>query len=248
MKKNTWKHYLSFSRRERVALLLLAVIAVLFTCLPRFFSSPPSVIEIDTTAEKQLAVLTTGYDAPERKEATGNTAFTPGTAVTGQVSLFRFDPNTLDEAGWLKLGVRPRIVQIILHYREKGGRFRRPADLAKIYGLTPAEANRLMPYVFIENMHEAVTVPVVAETAEQPVAVRHYPVLDINTATAEQWEALPGIGPVLANRIVKFRYTLGGFSSVEQLKQTYGLSDSVFRNIQPYLRLTADASAADSSR
>lgn len=231
-------------------MLLLAVIAVLFTCLPRFFSSPPSVIEIDTTAEKQLTMLTTvtGYDAPERKEAPGNTAFTPGTAVTGQASLFRFNPNTIDEAGWLKLGVRPRIVQIILHYREKGGRFRRPADLAKIYGLTPAEANRLMPYVFIEDVHEAVTVPAAAKTAEQPAAARSYPVLDINTATAEQWEALPGIGPVLANRIVKFRYMLGGFNSVEQLKQTYGLSDSVFRNIQPYLRLSANVPAADSSR
>jgi competence protein ComEA len=52
--------------------------------------------------------------------------------------------------------------------------------------------------------------------------------IDINTATAEEWKALPGIGEVLANRIIKFRERIGGFVSMEQLHKTYGISDSVF--------------------
>lgn len=65
-----------------------------------------------------------------------------------------------------------------------------------------------------------------------------YPLLDINTADSALWEALPGIGPVLAGRIVRFRDKLGGFYAISQIGETYGLPDSTFNKIQPYLRLT----------
>ncbi|PSL36072.1 ComEA family DNA-binding protein [Chitinophaga ginsengisoli] len=63
------------------------------------------------------------------------------------------------------------------------------------------------------------------------------PVLDINTADSALWESLPGIGPVLAARIVKFREKLGGFYSISQVGETYGLADSTFNKIQASLRL-----------
>lgn len=61
--------------------------------------------------------------------------------------------------------------------------------------------------------------------------------LDVNTATAADFEQLPGIGPALAGRIVKFRAKLGRFPSVEALARTYGLPDSTFRRIRPCLTL-----------
>ncbi|MCE7923091.1 MAG: helix-hairpin-helix domain-containing protein [Haliscomenobacteraceae bacterium CHB4] len=61
--------------------------------------------------------------------------------------------------------------------------------------------------------------------------------LNVNTATAADFERLPGIGPTLAGRIVKFRAKLGRFPSVETLARTYGLPDSTFRLIRPCLTL-----------
>jgi len=61
--------------------------------------------------------------------------------------------------------------------------------------------------------------------------------IDINSADTLLWEQLPGIGPVLARRIVYFRERLGGFHSIAQVGETYGLADSVFNKIQPLLRL-----------
>ena len=57
--------------------------------------------------------------------------------------------------------------------------------------------------------------------------------LNINTATAEQLDTLPGIGPVLAERIVAYREENGPFASVEELKQVNGIGDATleeFRN------------------
>lgn len=65
------------------------------------------------------------------------------------------------------------------------------------------------------------------------------PVIDINAADSAQWERLPGIGPVLANRIVRFRERLGGFYAIDQVGETFGLADSVFKKIQGMLVMGA---------
>ncbi|WP_440132694.1 ComEA family DNA-binding protein [Chitinophaga sancti] len=63
--------------------------------------------------------------------------------------------------------------------------------------------------------------------------------VDINRADSAAWESLKGIGPVLAARITRFRDKLGGFYAISQIRETYGLPDSTFNKIQPYLRLNA---------
>jgi DNA uptake protein ComE-like DNA-binding protein len=67
--------------------------------------------------------------------------------------------------------------------------------------------------------------------------VRKPLVIFINSADSAAWEALPGIGPTLAARLVRFREKLGGFYSTAQVAETYGLPDSTFKKIQASLRL-----------
>lgn len=61
--------------------------------------------------------------------------------------------------------------------------------------------------------------------------------ININTASAEQFQQLPGIGPVLSARMINFREKIGGFKSLDQFAKTYGLSDSVFVSIKPFLMI-----------
>ncbi len=60
--------------------------------------------------------------------------------------------------------------------------------------------------------------------------------LSLNTATAEQLDALPGVGPVLARRIVEYRTEHGGFTSVSQLRQVTGVGERRFQELQPLVR------------
>lgn len=59
----------------------------------------------------------------------------------------------------------------------------------------------------------------------------------LNSATAEQFETLPGIGPTLAQRIVQYRESQGGFSSVDQLNDVSGIGDKLFAGVKDLVTL-----------
>ncbi|MCS7190075.1 MAG: helix-hairpin-helix domain-containing protein [Fimbriimonadales bacterium] len=59
--------------------------------------------------------------------------------------------------------------------------------------------------------------------------------IDLNTATAEQLEAIPGIGPVLAQRIVDHRRLHGKFQSVDDLLQVHGIGQKRLESMRPYV-------------
>lgn len=66
-------------------------------------------------------------------------------------------------------------------------------------------------------------------------------IIDINTSDSAALVALPGIGPVLSARIIKYRKLLGGFASVTQLREVYGLSPETFDLVSPMVK--ADSTA-----
>jgi len=61
--------------------------------------------------------------------------------------------------------------------------------------------------------------------------------LDLNTATAQDFDALPGIGPVLADRIVSWRTEHGRFGSVDQLREVSGIGESKFQTLRAKVRV-----------
>jgi competence protein ComEA len=61
--------------------------------------------------------------------------------------------------------------------------------------------------------------------------------LDLNTATAGQLDQLPGVGPVLAQRIVDYRTQHGGFRSVDELRQVSGIGEAKFADVKDLVRV-----------
>jgi len=241
MNKNTWKEWFIFTRRDRNAATILLILIALLFILPYFLPSKKIEIHIDEALQKELIQFNNDHsqtNSPSYFTAVRDTVIQD----TVKSELFVFDPNTLDKDGFIKLGLSQKTANTLINYRNKGGYFKTPEDIRKIYSLSKADADRLIPYVHI--------VPSTAKQndvikQEQPVTNTYsnqYKKININTATAEEWKIFPGIGEVIANRIVKFRTSMGGFKSVNQVAKTYGLSDSVFQLIKPYLYLSDSTS------
>lgn len=152
-------------------------------------------------------------------------------------TLFPFDPNTASEAEFLQLGLPQFLVARLLKYREKGGYFFEKTDFKKLYGLSETEYTRLEPFIEIAKSTAFARPAAYAggsgkETA--PIAP-----IDINAATPEDWQRLPGIGAARAYKIIRYRDKLGGFVQAAQVAETFGLPDSIFQKIRTFLQLAS---------
>ncbi len=117
-----------------------------------------------------------------------------------------FDPNSASYADWQRHGLTDVQARTIANYLAKGGRFRKPADLKKIYGITDSDYTKLAPLMKIR----------------QPESHKAQ-VIEINSADSARLVGVEGIGPAFAKRIIYYRERLGGFVNKEQLKEVFGI-------------------------
>lgn len=233
-----------FDRRERRGTYLLSVILIILL-LVRLTAFRTARVPDGLTATEE-----TGDSSQGRAEDEGLSPV-----------MFTFDPNTVPYNDLLRLGLTEKQAGTLINYRSSGARFRRPEDLARVYGIDSADAVRLGPYIIIEDNAVAkaakgsATSPAAGATVREtgryaPASGREaqavtpsVPLIDLNRCSANELESLPGIGPVLSVRIIRYRSLLGGFVITDQLSEVYGLDSSVVTLIAPMLTLTFDSVA-----
>ena len=69
--------------------------------------------------------------------------------------------------------------------------------------------------------------------------------LDLNRATDQDFDALPGIGPKLAERIMEYRQSVGAFRSLDELRAVKGIGKMKFERIRPLVTITSDVGFSD---
>jgi competence protein ComEA len=244
----SWKKfatdYFTFTRKEKIGLIVIVIIILGIWVFPKMAASgKPKSANGDTSwmsaaeklvkqeaGEKESKVTEENIDALVYEKTRDDYS------SQSNNQLFYFDPNTLSVEGWKKLGIREKTATTIQKFLKKGGHFYQPADLKKIYGIYPKEYERLEPYIKIEAANKnAESYPKMLE--KESAKNSKYPVIEINSADTSAFISLPGIGNKLASRIVNFRDKLGGFYSIHQIAETYGLADSTFQKIKPFLKL-----------
>ncbi|KOF01703.1 hypothetical protein OB69_15215 [Roseivirga seohaensis subsp. aquiponti] len=166
------------------------------------------------------------------------------------IRLTFFEPNTATQEELMGVGLDQRLASRIYNYRTAGGSFKVKSDLKRIYGFPDSLYQVLEKYIQLPDELPQPKVKV-AQPSEKPVKRERklYSVekesalelesfiLDINKADSLELQKLRGIGPAYSSRIVKFRQLLGGFSSIDQVKEVFGITDSLYQSIAPQLRV-----------
>lgn len=243
-----WKDFFYFSRGQRAGIIVLLVLIVLIFAanyfLPHFFpvvDRDDSAFQAEVTAFKKSLVSRDSlrqaewqrrYEerrlSYEEKYKTQN-SFPVHETKKDAYTLFVFDPNTIDSAGFVRLGLKPFIASNILKYRNKGGRFKTVADFGKVYGILPEKLKELEPYISIAEIKP--------DKKESISAKKTDIIVDLNSADTTLLMQVKGIGRGYAKGIVRFRQSTGGFVSVDQLSEVYGMRPENLEKIRPYCTL-----------
>lgn len=239
----------SFTYRERNAILFLLAIVFILTLVKLWIIlHDPGEEEYD---DREIVSRLETFEKQALMQESKNHISSAFLAeeLFETYDMFYFDPNTADRDELARLGMNERVIRILLNYRNKGGRFYTCEDLKKIYGMTATEYARLEPYIRIDqasyedkHLHSAVLDSdqhihslLDAKGSDDSKSKELYRRIELNKADTSELMRLKGIGPILAQRIVKYRELLGGYCKSKQLKEVYGISDSLFNALEQFV-------------
>ena len=113
--KRIIKEYFTFSRKERVAAIILLLLIVFFLSLPYLFEPKKSKPVIDEELQQQVLKWKQNEKQNDSVRSKADITFSETAEPTSV--LFDFDPNTLGADGWKRLGIQDKIIHIIFNYR-----------------------------------------------------------------------------------------------------------------------------------
>ena len=146
------------------------------------------------------------------------------------------DPDRATVAQLLRLPkVGPALARAIVADREARGPFRNANGLDRVAGIGPKLLETLAPYLAFAGGTPA------GGGETDPGGSCGGPgsgpgcLLELNSASARELEALPGIGPALAARIVSYRESHGDFADIGGLRAVPGIGSRLLERLQPLL-------------
>lgn len=213
--------FLYYTRAERMGIITLCTMALLILFLPTLFPlfSEPQKVDF-SDFKKALSKLAEEKDTIQQEQLLG--------------SLFQFDPNTASLEELKQLGFSSATAQTIVNFRKKGGSFKTPLDLKKIYSLKDSDYERVKDYIDIPGLHHANLAQPTKDKAEIPQATLF--TFNPNTATAAELQNL-GLTEKVVQTLLKFRSKGGQFYKKEDLQKVYGISQAEFQKLEPYIDL-----------
>jgi competence protein ComEA len=221
---------LAFSRSEKRGILVLGALLIsLFSVrLIIFNNNKPLENEITGTLFTKQEVK--NVESERDNEQKVNSYRKP---VINEKRLV--EVNTCGYKDLVSIGFSEYAAKNIIAYRKKAGNYRFTEQLMRVYGVDTEIFNQLRGQLWIEKNTKAKEQPGISRKGGYMFNI------DLNKADTNLFVKLPGIGEKLSSRILKYRTALGGFYSIDQLKEVYGISDSLFRKLS--LSISADTSS-----
>lgn len=233
------RDYFTFSRGERKGVIILLILIFLLAVANKliFYFETPARIDLALldSAKQELALYNDSvtqrsskptfmaYTLNQTEDGDDQTNIRQSDVRSPSPELFPFDPNNATDNDFHRLGFSEKQITSIRKYMGTGVVFRSKEDFNKIRVITEDQKRILSDYVVIEGVSK---LPVKEEFISQRIMI------ELNSADSILLKQLPGIGDKLSKRIVKYRDLLGGFHSISQLSEVYGLDETTVKRIE----------------
>lgn len=242
----------SASEARGTAVFVLVVVACVAPGVYRLITKP---VPPKSAATQTTTLSSTDSLRTDSRGKYGSAGYTSSGARRDE----RYDPNNTSVEELRGLGLSEKQARAYLNYLATGAKFQSTEDLRRLRVLYPNQAERLMRAAEFGNQKQgggrSTYAPYSTEDKggsypgeqgstqenqgpayEAPFLVK-LKVLDLNLADSADFEALPGIGEKTAGRLVQFRESLGGFYSVGQLADVYGVDSTNYNKAIKWLKV-----------
>jgi DNA uptake protein ComE-like DNA-binding protein len=231
------KEWLTYSKGERYGILILFILLVLMILYPTlqrtFFESSSGIHDAEMINRVDSFFLSLRYHN-DQTSPTVTIADVEDVNVP-KTELFPFDPNVASISELLRLGFSERQAQAIENLRRKGWRFQTAKDFAKVYVVDSLMYKRLEPFISIPPPDHPWQRQALRNDSLK--RIRETYVVELNSADTNELVKLKGIGRGYARRIAAHRSLLGGYMSIEQLTDIYGITPELVESIRGNVRI-----------
>lgn len=215
------KSYFQYSKSQRSGIFLL--VALCIVCQFVFFCLDPSADKDNNSEKQQWISLQTMVDSLKVEKQN----FTQ--------KIYPFNPNFITDYKGSKLGMSVAEIDRLLNYRKTNQYVNSASEFQKVTQVSDSLLNAISPYFkfpdWVNKSKNNNFKPFEKKTVKIIV-------LDINLATKEDLIKIYGIGPALSDRILKQKEILGGFVSMKQMGDVWGLSPEVIESLNQHFRVT----------
>jgi DNA uptake protein ComE-like DNA-binding protein len=158
--------------------------------------------------------------------------------------IYPFNPNFISDYKGYKLGMSVAEIDRLLAFRKENKYVNSPKEFQAVTKVSDSLLNAISPYFkfpdWVNNKKEFAAYkkyPNSAFSKKEKIVI-----IDINQATQEDLIKIYGIGEAISIRILKFKESLGGFVSMEQMSDVWGLSPEVIENLNTHFKVSVNPS------
>jgi DNA uptake protein ComE-like DNA-binding protein len=220
----TFKSYFQFTKSQRSGIILLVLLCITFQSA--YFFIDFKTVTYNSKEKQEWLAFQTEIDSLKQIKRD----YIP--------KIYPFNPNFITDFKGYKLGMSVVEIDRLLNFRKTNKYVNSAQDFQNVTKVSDSLLNTMSPYFkfpdWVNNKNEYKSNYIPFEKKKVKIIIS-----DINLATKEDLIKVYGIGPALSDRILKLKDLLGGFVSMEQMNDVWGLSPEVIENLNKNFKVVA---------
>ncbi len=216
--------FFKFSRQQSLGLFFVFLVIILFQCFYFFVDFNP-VIESTQEKEKWMS-LQSEIDSMKQIQ------------LKYVSKTYPFNPNFITDYKAYKLGMTVVEIDRLVAFRKNNKFVNSPKEFQKVTKVSDSLLKAISPYFkFPDWVNNKKQFPDRIKYEKFASKINKISIIDINQATETDLIKINGIGEVISSRILTFKESLGGFVSMEQMQDIWGLSPDVIEKLNLHFKI-----------